>query len=52
MLSNLATGSLVVALFSGVCAFGVPDGLARITRPIMYIALAVALVLFAVGYFG
>ena len=52
MVFNIATGSLVLAMFSGVCAFGVSDGLARITRPIMYIALAVALVLFAVGYFS
>jgi len=52
MLHNLAIGSLVVALFSGSCAFGVGKGLARITRPLAYGALAIAVVLYVVDVFG
>jgi hypothetical protein len=47
LLANIATGSLVVALFSGSCAFGVGKGLSRFTRPLAYGALALALVLYA-----
>jgi hypothetical protein len=50
MLSNLATGSLVIALFSGSCAFGVGKGLSQFTRPLAYAALAVAMVLYAVDF--
>jgi hypothetical protein len=50
MLSNLATGSLVIALFSGSCAFGVGKGLSRFTRPLAYGALAAAMVLYAVDF--
>jgi hypothetical protein len=51
MLANIATGSLIFALFSGVCAIGVSDSLARITRPITYVALSIAVVLYAMSYF-
>jgi hypothetical protein len=51
MLSNIATGSLMIALFSGTCAFGVGKGLARFTRPLAYGALAVAVVLYVANYF-
>jgi len=50
MLSNLATGSLVIALFSGSCAFGVGKGLSRFTRPLAYGALAAAMVLYAADF--
>lgn len=43
MLSNLALGSLVVAVFSGSCAFGVGDGLKRITRPMIVAVKALGL---------
>jgi hypothetical protein len=46
LLANLATGSLVIALFSGSCAFGVGKGLSRFTRPLAYGALAIAVALF------
>ena len=49
LLANIATGSLLVALFSGSCAFGVGKGLSRFTRPLAYGALALAIVLYAVG---
>jgi hypothetical protein len=49
LLANIATGSLIVALFSGSCAFGVGKGLSRFTRPLAYGALALAIVLYAVG---
>lgn len=52
MLSNIATGSLMVALFSGSCAFGVGKSLSRITRPLAYGALAVAAVLYVAAYFS
>jgi hypothetical protein len=52
MLHNLAIGSFVVALFSGSCAYGVGKGLARITRPLMYLGLAAAVVLYAVDAFS
>jgi choline-glycine betaine transporter len=51
MLANIATGSLVVALFSGSCAFGVGKGLSRFTRPVMYVAFALAIVLYALDFF-
>lgn len=51
MLANIATGSLLVALFSGSCAFGVGKSLSRVTRPLAYGALAVALVLYAANFF-
>jgi hypothetical protein len=51
VLSNIATASLVIGLFSGTCAFGVGKGLARIMRPLTYGALALAVVLYAVSYF-
>jgi hypothetical protein len=50
MLANIATGSLVIALFSGSCAFGVGKGLSRFTRPVMYGAFAIAIALFAVDF--
>ena len=50
MLFNIATGSLIFGLFTGTCAIGVSDSLARITRPITYVALAAAVVLYAVNY--
>ena len=46
MLHNLAMGSLVVAIFSGTCAFGVGKGLQSIMRPIMYGALVAAVGLY------
>jgi hypothetical protein len=49
VLSNVAAVSLVVAIFSGSCAFGVGDNLARIMRPITYAALAIAAVLYVVS---
>jgi hypothetical protein len=52
MLFNIANGSMVLAMFSGVCAIGVSDAMARITRPIAFTSLAVALVLYAVSYFS
>ena len=51
MLHNLAIGSFVVALFSGSCAFGVGKGLARITRPLAYGALAIAVALYVADIF-
>ena len=47
MLHNLAIGSLIVAIFSSTCAFGVGKNLGRVMRPLMYGALAVAVVLYA-----
>jgi hypothetical protein len=51
MLSNIATGSLMIALFSGSCAFGVGKSLSRFTRPLAYGALAVAVVLYVANFF-
>jgi len=50
VLSNLATGSLVIAIFSGSCAYGVGKDLARIMRPLTYGALAIAAVLYAADF--
>jgi hypothetical protein len=52
MLSNLATASLVIAIFAGSCAFGVGEGLGRIMRPLTYGALAIAVVLYVVDFFS
>jgi hypothetical protein len=52
MLFNVATGSLILSLFVGTCAIGVSKSLARITRPVAFGALALALVLYAAGYFS
>jgi hypothetical protein len=50
MLFNLATTSLVIAIFAGSCAFGVGKNLGRIMRPITYGALAIAVLLYVVGF--
>lgn len=50
MLSNIATGSLIIGIFSGSCAFGVGKNLGRIMRPITYAALAIAAVLYATDF--
>jgi hypothetical protein len=50
MLANIAAASLVVAVFSGSCAFGVGKSLGRIMRPLTYGALAVAVALYAASF--
>jgi len=52
LLSNLAAASLVIAIFSGSCAFGVGKSLGRIMRPLTYAALAIAAVLYVVAAFS
>ena len=52
MLHNLAAASLIIGLFSGTCAWGVGKGLARIMRPLTYVGIALAVVLYLVSYFG
>jgi hypothetical protein len=52
MLFNLATASLVIAIFSGTCAFGVGKSLERIMRPLTYGAFAIAVVLYVVDFFS
>ncbi len=52
MLHNLAAASLIIGIVSGTCAFGVGKGLTRVMRPLMYGAIAAAVVLYLVSYFG
>jgi hypothetical protein len=52
VLHNLAAASLIIGIFSSTCAFGVGKGLASIMRPLTYGALALAVVLYLVSYFG
>ena len=50
MIANIATTSLVIAIFAGSCAFGVGKTLGRIMKPVTYGALAIAVVLYVVAY--
>jgi hypothetical protein len=52
MLSNLAIGSLIVAIFSGVCAYDAIKSVRMITLPLAYVALAAAVVLYGVTFLG
>jgi hypothetical protein len=39
---NLSTGFLLLAVFSGACAYGTGDSVERVARPLAYGALAMA----------
>lgn len=52
MLANLAIGSLIVAIFSGVCAYDAVKSVKMITLPLACIALAAAIVLYAMSFFA
>ena len=50
MLFRIATTSLVIAIFSGSCAWGVGKNLARIMQPLTYAAFGIAMVLYIAGF--
>lgn len=52
MLANLAIGSLIVAIFSGVCAYDAVKSVKMITLPLACIALAAAIVLYGMSFFA
>jgi hypothetical protein len=50
MLSNLAAGSLMIAIFSGICAYDAIQTVRMFTLPLAYIALAASAVFYGLTF--
>jgi hypothetical protein len=50
MLANLAAGSIMVAIFSGICSYDAIQTVRRFTLPLAYLALAAAIVFKGMTY--